>query len=72
MMTFRDDALKDVIEAGIGLCPPFATEAFTGQAGDIRQSVARIKASAFIPRKDDVQGFVYDCATGRLQETVAG
>jgi carbonic anhydrase len=35
---------------------------------DVRQSIARIKASPFIPRKDRVRGFVYDVETGRLNE----
>jgi carbonic anhydrase len=30
--------------------------------------VARIKASPFIPRKDAIQGFVFDVATGELNE----
>ena len=36
--------------------------------GDVRQSIARIQASPFIPNKGDVRGFVYDCATGKLNE----
>jgi len=35
---------------------------------DVRQSIARIESSPFIPRKDSVRGFVYDVATGRLDE----
>jgi carbonic anhydrase len=35
---------------------------------DIRQSIARIKASPFIPRKDQIRGFVYDVQTGELRE----
>jgi carbonic anhydrase len=36
----------------------------------VRQSIERIKASPFIPRKDNVRGFVYDVKTGRLDEVV--
>jgi carbonic anhydrase len=35
---------------------------------DVRQSIARIEASPFIPRKDSVRGFVYEVETGRLRE----
>ena len=35
---------------------------------DVRQSVARIKASPFIPHKDAIRAFVYDVETGRLDE----
>jgi carbonic anhydrase len=36
--------------------------------GDVRQSIARIEASPFIPRKDAVRGFIYEVETGRLRE----
>ena len=68
MLTFRDDAVKDAIQADTGLRPSFAMEAFRDLEGDVRQSIARIKASPFVPVKDQVRGFVYDCATGRLNE----
>ena len=57
-----------LIEADTGLRPAFAMEAFASLEGDVRQSMARIRASPFIPHKDQVRGFVYDCATGRLNE----
>lgn len=71
MLTFRDDEVKDSIEADTGLRPSFALEAFGDLDQDIRQSIARIKASPFVPNKDHIRGFVYDCATGRLKEVAA-
>ncbi len=71
MMKFRDDDLKDAIEADTGLRPSFSMEAFAGLEQDVRQSIARIQASPFIPVKDQVRGFVYDCATGLLREVSA-
>ena len=68
MLTFRDDDVKDAILADTGLRPSFAMEAFGNLEGDVRQSIARIKASPFVPAKDQIRGFVYDCATGRLNE----
>ena len=68
MLTFRDDDVKDAIESDTGIRPSFAMEAFGDLEGDVRQSIARIKASPFIPNTDDVRGFVYDCATGGLSE----
>ena len=68
MMTFHDDDVKDAIQADTGLRPSFAMEAFADLEGDVRQSMARIQASPFIPHKDQVRGFVYDVATGRLRE----
>jgi carbonic anhydrase len=68
MLTFHDDQVKAAIETDTGLRPPFALEAFAEVEQDVRQSIARIKASPFISRKDQVRGFVYDVATGRLNE----
>ena len=48
--------------------PPFAMEAFSDLEDDVRQSVARIKASPFVPHKDAIGGFVYEVETGRLRE----
>jgi carbonic anhydrase len=36
----------------------------------VRQSIERIKTSPFVPRKDNVRGFVYDVKTGHLDEVV--
>ena len=68
MLTFRDDDVKDAIEADTGLRPAFALEAFGNLEQDVKQSIGRIKASPFIPNKDQIRGFIYDCATGRLNE----
>ena len=67
MLTFSDDEEKARIEADTGIRPPFALEAFVEVDGDVRQSIARIMASPFIPHKN-VRGFVYDVATGALNE----
>ncbi|MCY4625403.1 MAG: carbonic anhydrase [Chloroflexi bacterium] len=71
MLTFRDDDVKDAIQADTGLRPSFSLEAFGDLEGDVRQSMARIQTNPFIPNKDQVRGFVYDCATGRLNEVSA-
>ena len=68
MLTFRDDDVKDGILADTGLRPSFALEAFGELNDDVRQSIGRIRANPFIPNKDQIRGFVYDCATGRLDE----
>ena len=68
MLTFKDDDVKAGIEADTGLRPAFALEAFPNLEDDVRQSVRRIRACPFIPVKDHIRGFVYDVATGRLNE----
>jgi carbonic anhydrase len=68
MAKFTDDALKAEIERDTGIRPPWAMEAFTDPDADIVQSVARLKASPFLPHKDKIRGFVFEIATGRLRE----
>jgi carbonic anhydrase len=68
MLTFSDDEFRRQIQEETGVKPQWAAEAFPELEEDVRQSVARIKASPFIPRKDGVRGFVYDVETGALRE----
>jgi carbonic anhydrase len=68
MLTFTDDQFKASIQQEVGIKPAWAAEAFPDLDEDVRQSIARIKASPFIPHTDDVRGFVFDVATGRLNE----
>ena len=68
MQTFTDDAFKRAVQDDVGIKPEWAAEAFDDLDEDVRQSVARIKASPFIPRKESVRGFVYEVETGRLRE----
>ena len=67
MLTFTDDAVKRQIQDDTGIKPRFALEAFPDLDEDVRQSIARIKASPFIPHKN-IRGFVFDVGTGRLNE----
>ena len=68
MLTFTDDEFKAAIEKDTGIRPTWAAEAFSDLDADVRQSIARIKASPFVPHKDSVRGFVYEVETGRLRE----
>lgn len=68
MLTFTDAELKKQILDDTGLTPPFSMEAFSDVDADVRQSMARVKASPYLPFKDEVRGFVYDIETGQLRE----
>ena len=68
MLTFTDDQFKAGIQEETGIKPEWAAEAFPDLDEDVRQSMARIKVSPFIPHTGDVRGFVFDIATGRLRE----
>jgi carbonic anhydrase len=68
MLTFTDDGFKKTIQEDVGVKPPWATEAFDDLDEDVRQSIARIRSSPFVPVKDSIRGFVFDVATGKLNE----
>ncbi|MEJ8279879.1 beta-class carbonic anhydrase [Pseudonocardia spirodelae] len=68
MLTFTDDGFKASVQADTGIKPEWAAEAFADLDDDVRQSIARIRANPFVPRTDAVRGFVFDVATGRLNE----
>jgi carbonic anhydrase len=68
MLTFTDDEFKRSIQEETGLKPGWAAEAFPDLEQDVRQSVKRIVSSPFVPHTDSVRGFVFDVATGRLNE----
>jgi carbonic anhydrase len=68
MLTFSDDELKTQIHEEIGMKPHFSMESFSDLEEDVRQSIARIQHSPFIPHKESVRGFIYEVETGRLRE----
>lgn len=68
MITFTDDEFKAAIEKDTGVRPAWAAESFPDVDADVRQSLRRVRHSAFIPHTDAVRGFVFDVATGLLNE----
>ena len=68
MLTFTDDEFKRSIQDDTGIKPQWGAESFPDLDEDVRQSILRIKASPFVPHTEDVRGFVFDVATGKLRE----
>jgi carbonic anhydrase len=68
MLTFSEEELKAQIHEEVGVKPHFSMESFSDLEEDVRQSIARIRHSPFIPHKESVHGFVYEVETGRLRE----
>jgi carbonic anhydrase len=68
MLTFTDDEFHDALEADTGQRPQWPVETFADVEENVRESIARIQASPFIPKKDAVRGFVYEVETGTLRE----
>jgi carbonic anhydrase len=68
MLTFTDEEFADKLEQEAGERPEWTAHAFSDLEHDVRDSIARIKESPFIPKTDSVRGFVYDVKTGELRE----
>ncbi|MBB3605871.1 carbonic anhydrase [Mycolicibacterium sp. BK556] len=70
MLTFTDDAFKADIQDETGIKPQWAAEAFGDLDDDVRQSLRRIENSPFVTKHESLRGFVFDVATGKLNEVL--
>ena len=70
MLTFTDDVFKQEIQDETGIKPEWAAEAFADVEEDVRQSLRRIQNSPFVTKHESLRGFVFDVATGKLNEVV--
>ncbi len=68
MLTFTDEELAQKLDEETGERPEWRAHAFADLEQDVREGIATIQASPFIPRKESIRGFVYDVRTGELQE----
>src|SRR3954465_15592046 len=68
MLTFSDEDFRSSIEQDTGVRPHWHSEAFPELEDDVRATIQRITDSPFIPDKSSVRGFVFDVATGKLNE----
>ncbi len=68
MLTFTDEQFAQKLEDETGEAPEWRAQAFPDLDGDVRDSIAKIEDSPFIPKKDSVRGFVYEVETGKLRE----
>lgn len=68
MLTFTDDDFKRSILEETGIRPTWSAEAFPDPAEDVRQSLRRITANPFITATTSLRGFVFDVASGKLDE----
>ncbi|MFL5974848.1 MAG: beta-class carbonic anhydrase [Solirubrobacterales bacterium] len=68
MLTFSDSDFEQMLVEHAGRQPEWRPGSFSDLEVDVRDSIKRIKESPFIPKKDEVRGFIYDVKTGRLDE----
>lgn len=68
MQTSTDEEFAAALEQDTGSAPTWSGGFFPDVDGDVRAALARVRASAFLPFRDRVRGFVFDVSTGRLTE----
>lgn len=68
MLSLDEQAVNEQIEAETGVRPPFSLGAFSDLDANVKDTIARLEASPFIPCRDDIRGFVYEVNTGLLRE----
>jgi carbonic anhydrase len=71
MQKLSDDGFRAELQEATGVSPAFAIESFADPEADVRQSILRVRRSAFLLHRDEVRGFVYDVDTHRLREVAA-
>ncbi|HKA66419.1 MAG TPA: carbonic anhydrase [Solirubrobacterales bacterium] len=68
MQALTDDGFRAELMEATGVAPAFAIESFADVDANVRQSILRVRRSAFLPHRDAVRGFVYDVDTHQLRE----
>jgi len=71
MQKLTDDGFRAELQEATGVSPAFAIESFADPEADVRQSILRVRRSAFLLHREEVRGFVYDVDTHRLHEVTA-
>ena len=68
MLTFTDEDFAQKLEDETGERPEWRAHAFEDLETNVRDSIDKIKTSPFVPRTDNVKGYVYEIESGRLRE----
>jgi carbonic anhydrase len=73
MLSFKDDALRQQLEAKTGARPtkPEHFHTFGNLEENVRAQVETIKSHPWIPKHISVRGFIYDVKTGQLREVAS-
>jgi len=68
MQALTDDGFRAELQQATGVAPAFAIESFKDLDADVRQSILRVRRSAFLAHRELVRGFVYDVDSHQLRE----
>ena len=68
MQGFTDEDFAQRLEEHTGARPEWDARTFEDLEESVRDSIRRLEESPFVPKTDNVRGFVYEVETGRLRE----
>lgn len=68
MLGFDDTAFRAELATESGRTPTWDVPGFTDIEGQVRESVATLRACPWLPHRDDIHGAVYDVHTGQVTE----
>ncbi len=68
LLLFTDDSFSEQLAQEVGMKPTWPIEAFTDPYVSVQRSITRVRRNDFIPHTDVVRGFVFNVATGLLDE----
>jgi carbonic anhydrase len=71
LLKVTEDEFREELRRETGQRPTWPVEAFTDLDEDVRASMARLRATPFVPNVESVRGFVFEVETGRLREILA-
>ncbi len=68
MHGFDDTEFRAQLTEESGVAPPWDVPGFANPADQVRESLESIRASEWIPYRDNLRGFVFDVATAAISE----
>lgn len=68
LASFSDEQFRSNLEQDTGSTPPWPSQPFGEQEHNVRDGVAAMRTSPFIPYREEIRGFIFDVDTGRIHE----
>jgi len=68
MLTFENEEFKDQLESQVGQRPEIHFHPFRDLEENVKHSIEKIRQCPFLIERNQVRGFIYDVASGRLNE----
>ncbi len=68
---FSDDEFQAELERQTHRKPPWSPQPFGDQDQNVRDALTTARSSPFLPRREEIRGFIFDVDTGLLHEVAS-